>query len=158
MICLKCLEKDPRRRYASAEALAEDLQRYLSGEPIMARAVGRVERLRLWVFRNPTAAALAGTSLVALIAMIAASFFIAYNRELRRANRVIAESQAKLQTAYASEASSRKRSGGSRNDRFGATRGRSGSFRRSRKLRSTWQAPSSRQCRSQTNNCWRQRR
>ena len=63
----------------------------------------------MWCRRNPTAAALAGTSLVALIAMIAAGFFIAYNGESRRANRLIAESRAKLQTAYASEASARRR-------------------------------------------------
>ncbi len=109
VICLKCLEKDPRQRFASAEALAEDLRRWLAGEPIAARPVGKAARLWMWCRRNPTAAALAGTSLVALIAMIAAGFFIAYNGELRRANRLIAESRAKLQTAYASEASARRR-------------------------------------------------
>ncbi len=107
VICLKCLEKDPRRRYASADSLAEDLKRWLAGEPIAARPVGRFERARLWVRRHPTAAVLAGTSMAALIATIAAGFFIAFNGELKRANRAIAESRAELQTSYASEASAR---------------------------------------------------
>ena len=59
-ICLKCLEKQPGRRYASAAALAADIRRYLSGEPIVARPVTRRERAVKWVRRKPAIAALLG--------------------------------------------------------------------------------------------------
>src|SRR5262249_27149960 len=57
-VTLKCLEKDPPRRYASADALADDLRRSLHGRPPKARRVGRVERAWRWCRRNPLAAAL----------------------------------------------------------------------------------------------------
>ncbi len=57
-ICLKCLQKDPARRYATAAAFAGDLHRFERGEPIAARPVGRPERVMTWIRRNPTAAAL----------------------------------------------------------------------------------------------------
>ena len=52
-ICLKCLQKVPARRYASAQELAEELQRYRAGQPILARPVGFVERSIRWCYRNP---------------------------------------------------------------------------------------------------------
>jgi serine/threonine protein kinase/tetratricopeptide (TPR) repeat protein len=64
-ICLKCLEKDPKRRYSSALALAEDLERWLKHEPILARHTGIFTRGKKWVRRNPTSALLAA-SLIAL--------------------------------------------------------------------------------------------
>src|SRR5215469_13362678 len=69
-ICLKCLEKDRKRRYPSALALAEDLERWLKHEPIRARRTGIVTRGRKWVRRNPTTALFAA-SLVALAAAAA---------------------------------------------------------------------------------------
>src|SRR5437762_5790756 len=62
-ICLKCLEKDPQRRYPSALALAEDLERWLKHEPIRARRTGVFIHARKWVRRNPSIAAMTATLL-----------------------------------------------------------------------------------------------
>ena len=72
-ICLKCLEKDPPRRYGSAEALADDLERWLKHEPILARRVSTPERIWKYARRRPALAALVTTIVLALIAITAVS-------------------------------------------------------------------------------------
>ncbi len=76
-IALKCLEKDPQRRYSSALALAEDLERWLKHEPIQARRTGVFARGRKWVRRNPTSTLLTAS----LAALAAAAGWIVWNSE-----------------------------------------------------------------------------
>jgi hypothetical protein len=68
-VALKCLDKNPGRRYASALALAEDLERYLAGEPIQARPASASEKAWKWARRRPAAAALVLVSAAALLAL-----------------------------------------------------------------------------------------
>jgi WD40 repeat protein len=86
-VCLKCLAKEAMRRYASAEALAEDLRRYQSGEPIAARPVGRLERGWRWCRRNPVVA-----GLLAAVVIVTAGGFTGtlWQKHLAEANAEVA--------------------------------------------------------------------
>jgi WD40 repeat protein/serine/threonine protein kinase len=83
-ICLKCLQKEPRRRYASARELADDLERFLQDVPIQARPISRAERTLRWCRRNPAPTALLSViSAVAIAATWTAFHFQDLNQAIR---------------------------------------------------------------------------
>jgi serine/threonine-protein kinase len=91
-ITLKCLHKDPGRRYDSAEALADDLRRWQVGEPVRARPAGVVERAGKWVRRSPAVAALVA-ALVGVVLLAGAGVYWKYieARKHRKAADALAE-------------------------------------------------------------------
>jgi WD40 repeat protein/tRNA A-37 threonylcarbamoyl transferase component Bud32 len=93
-VCLKCLEKEPARRYAGAEALAADLAHFLAGEPIQARPVGQAERLWRWCRRNPALAGALSALLLALSAGTAISTLFALQADDRARGEAEARSKA----------------------------------------------------------------
>jgi WD40 repeat protein len=108
-ICLKCLEKEPLRRYASAEALADDLSRWLRSEPIQARSSTAVERVQKWVRRRPAIAAIGGLALASLLALAIGSTVAAIRIGKARKSEAEARTKAELaatdlrRTLYASQ-------------------------------------------------------
>src|SRR5262249_14168988 len=72
-VCLECLQKEPRQRYGSALALADDLRRFLDGEPITARPVTVWERGAKWARRRPAVAALLAVVAVLLLGLVGTS-------------------------------------------------------------------------------------
>jgi serine/threonine protein kinase len=82
-ICLKCLEKEPARRYASAQDLADDLTRFLHNEPTRARPAGPVRRLTSWVRRRPALASLVAVTGLFLVAFLTS--LLVHNIQLKAA-------------------------------------------------------------------------
>ena len=106
VICLKCLAKEPSARYASAAALAEDLERWLEGRTILARRARPPERLWRWAKRNPAAATLAAACFALLFAAGVGSSIAAIRIAAARDRAVAAEKDAteKLYASYVDQA------------------------------------------------------
>ncbi len=94
-VCLKCLEKEPARRYATAQLLADELGRYLEGKPVLARPVTRLGKLWRWSRRNPHLALATGTALSSLLVGLAG---VTWEWRRASANELFA-----LQNAYAAD-------------------------------------------------------
>ncbi len=104
-VCLKCLRKDPPKRYASARELADDLRRFLAGEPVRARPVGALERGGKWARRHPARALLLAGGLVAAAALVAGALW--HNAALK-AERDYAVGQERLATSRAADAATQR--------------------------------------------------
>lgn len=109
-ICLKCLEKDPDKRYQGADALALELGRYLRGEPIQARPISRPQRLWRWCRRQPLVAGLSAAILLSMLVGTAVSTYFgiessrnatSFRSERDRANQKAAEAEAALRETEA---------------------------------------------------------
>jgi WD40 repeat protein len=98
-VCLKCLEKEPARRYASAQDLADDLRRYLAGEPVRARRAPAWERALRWARRRPAQAALAAAGAVAALTLAAAAVSIYDNARLSSVNAELVAARDKAEKA-----------------------------------------------------------
>jgi serine/threonine protein kinase/WD40 repeat protein len=113
-ICLKCIQKEPSRRYGTAEELADDLERWLRGEPIQARPTRVAERLRSWCRRNPVVAALLSAVALLLVVITAGSFAAAtlYRSKSNVADVARAKAVDELYHSYLAQARSARLTGG----------------------------------------------
>jgi serine/threonine-protein kinase len=105
-IVLQCLQKEPGRRYASAEALAEDLRRFARGEPVAARRTGRVERAFKWARRRPAQALVGALSVLFIAAIAGGGLWFRFDRSaaLRAADEALQEVAKRESTSDWSEA------------------------------------------------------
>ena len=116
-ICMKCLEKEPRRRYPAAAELADDLRRFLDRQPIRARPVGLAGRLNRWARRN---SALAGMITALGLVVAAAAAIVVWEWRYEVGARIRAEALARSEGEAQAEAKRRppdRRAGPRRSDR-----------------------------------------
>ena len=93
-ICLKCLRKEPAKRYETARELAAELDRYLNGEPILARRAGQFEKFWRWCRRRPALASLGAVTLLSLLAVVVGSPIAIYRISKARQSEMLARSAA----------------------------------------------------------------
>ncbi len=96
-ICLRCMARNPSTRYPTAASLSDDLLRFLAGEIVLARLPDRSERFFRWIRRNPTPAAIAAVSALALVVVFIV--IAATNRQLFKLNSELESMNTQLQTA-----------------------------------------------------------
>ncbi len=113
IICWKCLAKEPRDRYSTADALAEDLERWKDGRTIIARPATRPERVWRWARRNPALASLSAALLVLLIAAAVVSSLAAlrFNKQRKRAESAEHGATEQLRAALVAQATAAQLTG-----------------------------------------------
>lgn len=135
VICFKCLAKEPAARYSSAAALADDLERWLSGRTIVARPATRAESTWRWAKRNPALAALSGALIIAVLALAIGSTIAAARLSVSNRRALAAEKDAteKLYGSYLDQARA-SRLAGNRSDSLAAAE-KAAQIHRSREVR-----------------------
>ena len=103
-ICEKCLAVEPAERFGSCGLLADEIERWMRGEPILSRPISRLERLRRWSKRNPALARLAAAvSLLVMVAIFVAAGLILSRRELLATEDRLRDEQSRLETSLSTQ-------------------------------------------------------